>query len=138
MKTFFEENLNSMSFTFTIVTLLNAILGMVLEFENVNNKNLIVLALLITVLWAVASLLSKIPFQSERIYHIINLSSTLILFYLIMIFGGFLSLTRDNIMVSGIIYLVIYIINVRRQKREVEKLVTEINKQLSHINKGDG
>lgn len=138
MKTFFEENLNSMSFTFTIVTLLNAILGMVLEFENVNNKNLIVLALLITVLWAVASLLSKIPFQSERIYHIINLSSTLILFYLIMIFGGFLSLTRDNIMVSGIIYLVIYMINVRRQKREVEKLVTEINKQLSHINKGDG
>lgn len=138
MKTFFEENLNSMSFTFTIVTLLNAILGMVLEFENVNNKNLIVLALLITVLWAVASLLSKIPFQSERIYHIINLSSTLILFYLIMIFGGFLSLTRDNIMVSGIIYLVIYMINVRRQKREVEKLVTEINKQLSNINKGDG
>lgn len=134
MRAFFEENLNSMSFTFTMIVLLNAILGITLESENVNNKILISLALLIIVLWAVSYLLSQITYQSEKIYHLINLSITLTLFYLIAISGGLLPLTGENIVLSGIMFLGLYILNVRRQKREVERLATKINKQLTNKN----
>ena len=111
---FFEDNICSMSFTFTVIVLLNAILGYFLKYEGTNNKFLLTLAALIIVLWAIAYGLSLISFSSTKMYHIINLSSTLFTFYVIAILGGLIPQTINSVISNGFIFIVVYFLNVKR------------------------
>lgn len=133
MKEFFEDNISSMSFTFTVIVLLNAILGYFLKYEGTNNKFLLTLAALIIVLWAIAYGLSLISFSSTKMYHIINLSSTLFTFYVIVILGDLISQTMNSIVSSGFIFIIIYFLNIKRRERLIERLAVEINEGLSEF-----
>ena len=133
MKEFFEDNISSMSFTFTVIVLLNAILGYFLKYEGTNNKFLLTLAALIIVLWAIAYGLSLISFSSTKMYHIINLSSTLFTLYVIAILGGLIPQTMNSVISNGFIFIVVYFLNVKRHERLTEQLAIEINERLSEF-----
>src|SRR5699024_12033875 len=66
----------------------------------------------------------------EKMYHMINLSSTLFTFYVIVILGDLISQTMNSIVSSGFIFIIIYFLNIKRRERLIERLAVEINEGL--------
>lgn len=66
-------------------------------------------------------------------YHMINLSSTLFTFYVIVILGDLISQTMNSIVSSGFIFIIIYFLNIKRRERLIERLAVEINEGLSEF-----
>ena len=63
----------------------------------------------------------------------INLSSTLFTFYVIVILGDLISQTMNSIVSSGFIFIIIYFLNIKRRERLIERLAVEINEGLSEF-----
>ena len=70
---------------------------------------------------------------STKMYHIINLSSTLFTFYVIAILGGLIPQTMNSVISNGFIFIVVYFLNVKRHERLTEQLAIEINERLSEF-----
>lgn len=134
MKRFFEDSLSNMSFTFSFIILLNAVLGYFFEYEVAGNRFILALAVIILVLTAVAYSLSHIQFASSKMYHIITFSSQLLAFYVIALWGGLIPWTLSGILSNGLVFTLLYWLNVNRKKREMERLALKINQQLSELN----
>lgn len=133
MLRFFEENVSTMSFTFTFIVLLNAILGYFNEYEALTNHVLLTLAVIILILWAVNYVISLVPFTSTKVYYLVNFVSVLTVFYIIVLSRDLLSWSIGEVVSNGLIFLVLYFINIHRKNREVEHLANEINKKLSEL-----
>ena len=132
MKTFFSEKLSSMTFTFSFIILLNAVVGFFqgIELENAN-EFILVLAFLILIMWGLADVISNFPFRSTRSHHLFNLGSQLITFFVIVGWIGLFPLTVEGIVTNGIIYVGLYFLNVRMRQQRINQLADAINEQLA-------
>lgn len=132
MKNFFSEQLSSMTFTFSFIVLLNAVIDFFQGTEQENgNEFILVLAFLILVMWGLADAISKFPFRSARFYHLFNLGSQMIAFFVIVGWIGLIPLTVENVIINGIIYVGLYFLNVRMRQQRINQLADAINEQLS-------
>lgn len=132
MKTFFSEQLSSMTFIFSFIVLLNAVIGFFQDVERANgNKFILVLAFLILVLWGVSYVISQFPFRSAHSYHFFNLGSQIITFFVIVGWIGLIPLTVENIIINGNIYVGLYFLNGRMRQQRINQLADAINEKLS-------
>lgn len=135
MKQFFSENISSMSFTFSFIILLNALLGFFrnIQGEYVNNF-ILSLAVLILVLFILSYAVSYIDFKSSSTHHAFNLFSQLAAFFVIASLTGLISTTPDSLMTNGIIFVILYYLNYRMRKHRIDQLADAINQHLSKEN----
>lgn len=133
VKQFFSDSLSGMTFTFSFVILLNAILGLFQGVNQWNNpgKHIVGLAFLILVLWAMAYGVSYLEFRSIRAYHLFNFSSQLIVFFVAGNLIGLISITLDSIISNGVIAVIIYFSNNQLRKQQVKRLAYAINRHLT-------
>lgn len=133
MKNFISENLNSMTLTFTLIVILNTIIRVLFNIQWGNvNIFVIVLASFVFLLSLWSHFISFFNFQSEKAYHLINVSSQLVLFFILSSAINFMPLTFENILINGVIYISLYFVNVKYRHAQFKQLTNEINKRLSH------
>ena len=130
MKTFLSEQLHGMTFTFSMIVLLNATIGLFQGLEQ-KSESILALALLILIMWGLATIISSFPFRSAQLYHLFNLSSQLIAFFVITKWSGFINLTVENIIINGSIYVILYFLNVRMRQQRLNQLAHAINEHIS-------
>lgn len=130
MKTFLSEQLHGMTFTFSLIVLLNATIGLFQGLEQ-KSESILALALLILIMWGLATIISKFPFRSAQLYHLFNLGSQLIAFFVITKWSGFINLTVGNIITNGNIYVILYFLNVRMRQKRLTQFANAINEHLS-------
>ena len=135
MKEFFEENVSSMSFIFSFIVLLNAVLGYFLEADGMTNSVLLALAAIILLLFAVSYGVSFIHFKSNKVFRAVNLGVQLIVFYTISLSTGLIAWSFDAVLSIGLVFVGLYFINSNRRMREVERLASDINKRLDEFNR---
>lgn len=132
MKKFINYNLDSMTFVFSAIVLLNAFLGLINgNHSGLQNEYLMGLAILIIILWGVSYVLSFVDFQSELQLHIIQLSVHIIGFFLIAFSLNLIPMTLDSIVTNGIIFIILYFTLDRIRKNKINRLAEVINKKLS-------
>lgn len=132
MKKFINYNLDSMTFVFSAIVLLNAFLGLINgNHSGLQNEYLMGLAILIIILWGVSYVLSLVDFQSELQLHIIQLSVHIIGFFLIAFSLNLIPMTLDSIVTNGIIFIILYFTLDRIRKNKINRLAEVINKKLS-------
>lgn len=130
MKTFLSEQLHRMTFTFSLIVLLNATIGLFQGLEQ-KSESILALALLILIMWGLAAIISRFSFRSAQLYHLFNLSSQLIAFLVITKWSGFINLTVENIIINGSIYVILYFLNVRMRHQRLNQLAHAINEHIS-------
>ena len=112
------------------VVLLNATIGLFQGLEQ-KSESILALALLILIMWGLATIISKFPFRSAQLYHLFNLGSQLIAFFVITKWSGLINLTVENIIINGTIYVILYFLNVRMRQKRLNQLANAINEHLS-------
>lgn len=132
MKQFFSENINSMTFTFSFIILLNAFFGF---FKNVHGDYItdfiMGLALLILVLFILAHIITYINFQSSTVYHVVHLSSQLAAFFTITIVTNLIALNMSSLLTNLFVFVLLYYLNYRMEKHRIHQLADAINQHLT-------
>lgn len=126
MKQFFSANLSNMTFIFSFIILLNALLGNLGDF----NKLVLYLAAVTLILTILSYGISYINFHLEWTYHIVQLS---FLFSTFLLMGHVMKLipfSLENILVNGIVFSIIYFLTVGLRKQQLNQLADAINEQL--------
>lgn len=137
MKQFLKDNLSGMTFTFTSIVLLNTVVNLFKDGQvqwNPYNKFITVITLLILILWGVTYFISQFEFKTTRQYHLINLSTQLLIFFLIVSGLGLIPLTPQGIITNTLVYLLLYILNGRIERSRMIRLANIINQQLAKNN----
>ena len=130
MKTFLSEQLHGMTFTFSVIVLLNATIGLFQGLEQ-KSESILALALLILIMWGLATIISSFPFRSAQLYHLFNLGSQLVTFLVITKWSGFINLTVENIIINGTIYVILYFLNAIMRQQRLNQLAHAINEHIS-------
>lgn len=126
MKQFFSANLSNMTFIFSFIILLNAILGNLGDF----NKLVLYLAAVTLILTILSYGISYINFHLEWTYHIVQLSFLFSAFLLLGHVMKLISFSLENILVNGIVFSIVYFLTVRLRKQQLNQLADAINEQL--------
>lgn len=136
MKKFFSENMNGMTFTFTVLVLLNAVLERAQIIDVISFSELtLILALLVFLSWTISFLMNTIDFQSTGVFHLVNYTSQFMVLVLVANGLGFFQITIDSILTNSVVYAVLYFLNVKRRQHELEQTAASINKQLGNRKK---
>lgn len=133
MKKFFSENLNGMTFTFTVLVLLNAVLERAQIIDIVSfSESTLILALLVFLSWTLSFLINTIDFRSTGVFHLVNYTSQFMVLVLVANELGFFQITIDSILTNSVVYAVLYFLNVKRRQHELKQTAASINKQLGN------
>lgn len=132
IKRFFSNNMNSMTFVFSIVVLLNSTLAyfQVIDLGDVN-KFILSVAILVVLLSLIVYILAYLNFSSEKTYHLVSFGCQ---FTAILLIGSFLGITPLNmsgILINFFIALGIYSLSVKKNKYELNQVALAINERLS-------
>lgn len=133
IKRFFSNNMNSMTFVFSIVVLLNSTLA---YFQVINlgdiNKFILSVAILVVLLSLIVYILAYLNFSSEKTYHLISFGCQFTAFLLIGSFLGIIPLNLSGILINFFIALGIYSLSVKKNKYELNQVALAINERLSN------
>ena len=91
MKHYFSENLNSMTFVFSFIIILNALLGYLGD----ANRFVLGLTMLIIVLFSFAHAVTYINFRSNKAYHLFNFIGQFIILVVIASLMGLVTVTLN-------------------------------------------
>lgn len=130
IKDFISDNLNGMSFTFTVLVLLNALVAEVYQME-VSISLIWVLAILVLVSYVVSHAISYFDFSSEILYHTVNLGTQYAVFVLMITLLNLVPFTLSTLITNGVVYSCLYLTNVRKNKIELQKLAAQINQEIA-------
>lgn len=127
MKNYFSENLNSMTFVFSFIVILNALLG----YFGDANKFVLGLTVLIICLFTFAHAVTYLNFSSNKAYHLFNFIGQFIVFVVIAGLMRLINVTLDGLVTNGVIFATLYFLTTRMKKRRIIQLANTINEQLS-------
>lgn len=127
MKNYFSENLNSMTFVFSFIVILNALLGYLGD----ANRFVLGLTVLIIFLFSFAHAVTYLNFRSNKAYHLFNFIGQLIVFFVIASLTGLINVTLDGLFTNGVIFATLYFLTMRMRKQRINQLANAINEQLS-------
>ena len=127
MKHYFSENLNSMTFVFSFIIILNALLGYLGD----ANRFVLGLTMLIIVLFSFAHAVTYINFRSNKAYHLFNFIGQFIILVVIASLMGLVTVTLNGLVTNGIIFATLYFLTTRMRKHRINQLANAINEQLS-------
>ncbi|GAA0480941.1 hypothetical protein IRB23SM22_02960 [Alkalibacterium sp. s-m-22] len=132
IKNFISSYMNTMTFVFSVVVLLNAALDY-FQIINIGNVSLsvLLLAVIIILLCLVSYGTSYLSVKSARVYHVINCGFQLIIFNLVISLFGTFDTSVAGLMMNTVLFIGIYYLSVQRRKRELRQLAQEINHQLA-------
>lgn len=131
MKIYFSENLNSMTFVFSFIIILNALLGYLGD----ANRFVLGLTMLIIVLFSFAHAVTYINFRSNKTYHLLNFSGQFIILVVIASLMGLITVTLNGLVTNGVIFATLYFLTTRMRKHRINQLANAINDQLSKRDK---
>lgn len=131
MKNYFSENLNSMTFVFSIIIILNALLGYLGD----ATRFVLGLTVLIIVLFSFAHAVTYINFRSNKAYHLLNFIGQFIILVVIASLMGLITVTLNGIVTNGVIFATLYFLTTRMRKNRINQLANAINDQLSKRDK---
>ncbi|SDQ24049.1 hypothetical protein LHA31_09170 [Carnobacterium viridans] len=131
MKHYFSENLNSMTFVFSFIIILNALLGYLGD----ANRFVLGLTMLIIVLFSFAHAVTYINFRSNKAYHLFNFIGQFIILVVIASLMGLVTVTLNGLVTNGIIFATLYFLTTRMRKHRINQLANAINEQLSKRDK---
>lgn len=133
MKKFISENLNSMTFIFSFIVLLNILLNYfeVIQLED-ESSFILGLALFILLLHTVPYILAFFTFTTKITFHLINLTTQLIAFFILGGLMGLIPLNVTSILVNIFTYIILYYLNVQIRNAQVSRLANKINSRLSN------
>lgn len=131
MKHYFSENLNSMTFVFSFIIILNALLGYLGD----ANRFVLGLTMLIIVLFSFAHAVTYINFRSNKAYHLFNFIGQFIILVVIASLMGLVTATLNGLVTNGIIFATLYFLTTRMRKHRINQLANAINEQLSKRDK---
>lgn len=142
MKQFFNEHLGSMTFQFTFIILLNAVIGVVNDSDFTLGNHLILwLALIILALWAITHLfihyLDIIPVEY---FHLIHFTVQIIVFFILTGAISFIStqtgfpFSIENGLINGAMFIILYFLTARMIKMQTQHLADTINQRLARDN----
>lgn len=129
VKQFFSENINGMSFTFAFLVLLNALMIELTSVE-MDIRFVWILALLVLVSHSVYYAISYFDFNTAFSFHFANLGAQLVVFFGLTSLLNLVPFTIETILTNGTIYIILYAINVRKNRMEMQKVAHAINQQL--------
>ncbi|WP_028274206.1 hypothetical protein [Atopococcus tabaci] len=131
MKNFFSENLSSMTFVFSSIVLLNALLSFSqsVPWENAS-LSILKMAGLVLVLFFLGYVGSYLPFHSASAYHIFNITIQLIAGFALASLLGMFSINVENLIVNGFVYILLYYLTYRIRKHRFNQLAQAINEHL--------
>lgn len=132
IKDFISNYMNTMTFVFSVVVLLNAALDY-FQIINIGDVSLSVLflAVIIILLCLVSYGTSYLSVKSARVYHVINCGFQLIVFNLVIRLFGAVDVTAAGFLTNTLPFIGIYYFSVQRRKRELRQLAQAINHQLA-------
>lgn len=131
MKHYFSENLNSMTFVFSFIIILNALLGYLGD----ANRFVLGLTMLIIVLFSFAHAVTYINFRSNKAYNLFNFIGQFIILVVIASLMGLVTVTLNGLVTNGIIFATLYFLTTRMRKHRINQLANAINEQLSKRDK---
>lgn len=131
MKHYFSENLNSMTFIFSFIIILNALLGYLGD----ATRFVLGLTVLIIVLFSFAHVVTYINFRSNKAYHLLNFIGQFIILVVIASLMGLITVTMNGLATNGAIFATLYFLTNRMRKHQINQLANAINEQLSRRNK---
>lgn len=127
MKHYFSENLNSMTFIFSFIVILNALLGYLGD----ANRFVLGLTVLIIVLFSFTHAVTYINFRSNTVYHLLNFIGQFIILVVIASLTGLITVTLNGLVTNGVIFATLYFLTTRMRKHRINQLANAINDQLS-------
>lgn len=131
MKRFLNQNLESMTFVFTMIVLLNAIVALLkTESKSVPSIGIIAIAIMVLTMFIVSYMVSYINFKTSYQFHITQLGIQLFIFIIILIIFSSKPINVGAIIENVIIYSLLYFSVSRIKKNKFEQLVEEINRKL--------
>lgn len=132
IKQFISSYMNTMTFVFSIVVLLNMALDylQIINLENVS-LSILFLAVIIILLSLISYWTSYLNIQSVKVFHLVNCGLQLLVFNLIYSFFGSIDTSVGALITNSLLFIGIYTLSIQRRKRELRQLAQAINQQLA-------
>ncbi|GEL65848.1 hypothetical protein [Marinilactibacillus psychrotolerans] len=132
IKQFFSNNINTMTFVFSIVILINALFAVFNASELGGAQyTIILIAFLILALGLITHLLTYLNFPSEMLFHVVNFISQFTFIIFMGSLFGMMDLSLKGMLINLFIALGIYTLSAKKRKYEFEQLAIAINERLS-------
>ncbi|WP_313552113.1 hypothetical protein [Aerococcus sp.] len=133
MKNFLNYNLANMTYIYSVLVLLNAISSVIrTDNKQLSSLDLILLAVLVLLMTIIANIVFSIDFKTAIQYHLTNISTQLAVLILLQIILMPKSINFMPILGTVVVFLAIYLSVCKIQKKRMEYLAEEINRELGY------
>lgn len=133
MKNFLNYNLANMTYIYSVLVLLSAISSVIrTDNKQLSSLDLILLAVLVLLMTIIANIVFSIDFKTAIQYHLTNISTQLAVLILLQIILMPKSINFMPILGTVVVFLAIYLSVCKIQKKRMEYLAEEINRELGY------
>jgi len=122
-----------MTYIYSVLVLLNAISSVIrTDNKQLSSLDLILLAVLVLLMTIIANIVFSIDFKTAIQYHLTNISTQLAVLILLQIILMPKSINFMPILGTVVVFLAIYLSVCKIQKKRMEYLAEEINRELGY------